>query len=46
MISLRPKQGAKLPFITEVRKLSYSKKDERSDNYANRMGLDLGKIKD
>ena len=46
MISLKPKkEAAKLPFITEVKKLTNSRNNEDSNNYASRMGIDLGKIK-
>ena len=46
MISLKPKKGQKLPFITQVKKLTNSrKKDEGSERYASKMGLDIGQIK-
>ena len=44
MISLKPKKGTKLPFITEVKKLASSRK-ESPDRYASKMGIDIGQIK-
>lgn len=44
MISLKPKSQAKLPFITEVGKINNAKKSS-NDYFSNRIGLDVGKIK-
>ena len=45
MISLKPRKGEKLPFITEVKKLARSRREESSDKYASKMGIDIGQIK-